>query len=112
LDTEEDPTKQEFEGENYDLVIAANVLHATQHIEKNSAGCASPLETRRSTATAREHKSHCASSIRLSHTARLVDWGCRTEERYSLIDRDRVGLCSPAKWLYRGWSYHAQLHEY
>ncbi|KAH8691225.1 hypothetical protein BGW36DRAFT_438769 [Talaromyces proteolyticus] len=34
LNIEEDPTKQGFEPGNYDLIIAANVLHATTYIEE------------------------------------------------------------------------------
>nr|UOK93122.1 AstA [Aspergillus stellatus] len=33
LDIEQDPIEQGFEGGAYDLVIAANVLHATKHLE-------------------------------------------------------------------------------
>ncbi|KAL8848098.1 MAG: hypothetical protein Q9221_006855 [Calogaya cf. arnoldii] len=37
LDVEQDPTGQGFSGESYDLVIAANVLHATHRIDKTLA---------------------------------------------------------------------------
>ena len=39
LDIEKDPMDQGFEAHGYDLVIAANVLHATRHLDETLAHC-------------------------------------------------------------------------
>ena len=39
LDIEKDPGDQGFEAHGYDLVIAANVLHATRHLDETLAHC-------------------------------------------------------------------------
>ncbi len=39
LDIEKDPVDQGFEAHGYDLVIAANVLHATRHLDETLAHC-------------------------------------------------------------------------
>ncbi len=39
LDIEKDPLDQGFEAHGYDLVIAANVLHATRHLDETLAHC-------------------------------------------------------------------------
>ena len=39
LDIEKDPMEQGFEAHGYDLVIAANVLHATRHLDETLAHC-------------------------------------------------------------------------
>ena len=39
LDIEKDPMDQGFEAHAYDLVIAANVLHATRHLDETLAHC-------------------------------------------------------------------------
>ena len=43
LDIEKDPVDQGFEAHGYDLVIAANVLHATRHLDETLAHCRSLL---------------------------------------------------------------------
>ncbi len=43
LDIEKDPVDQGFEPHAYDLVIAANVLHATRHLDETLAHCRSLL---------------------------------------------------------------------
>ena len=39
LDIEKDPTEQGFEAHRYDVVVAANVLHATQDLAETLANC-------------------------------------------------------------------------
>ena len=39
LDIEKDPVEQGFEPHAYDMVIAANVLHATRHLDETLAHC-------------------------------------------------------------------------
>ena len=39
LDIEKDPLDQDFDPHGYDLVIAANVLHATRHLDETLAHC-------------------------------------------------------------------------
>ena len=39
LDIEKDPMEQGFEAHGYDLVIAANVLHATRHLDETLGHC-------------------------------------------------------------------------
>ncbi len=39
LDIEKDPIEQGFEAHGYDLVVAANVLHATRHLDETLAHC-------------------------------------------------------------------------
>ncbi|KAI6764126.1 hypothetical protein HG530_007915 [Fusarium avenaceum] len=39
LDIERDPTEQGFDSHSFDVIMAANVLHATKHLEKTIANC-------------------------------------------------------------------------
>ncbi|WDK22652.1 beta-ketoacyl synthase domain-containing protein [Colletotrichum graminicola] len=39
LDIERDPVEQGFEEHSFDVIMAANVLHATKHLEKTIANC-------------------------------------------------------------------------
>ena len=43
LDIEKDPVDQGFEAHGYDLVVAANVLHATRHLDETLAHCGTLL---------------------------------------------------------------------
>ena len=43
LDIEKDPLDQDFDPHGYDLVIAANVLHATRHLDETLAHCGALL---------------------------------------------------------------------
>ena len=88
LDIERDPATQGFDPARYDIVIAANVLHATADLRPDAAACAQPAGARRSVAAARRRRPGRWVDLTFGLTEgwwRFTDYHAAAD--YPLIDR-------------------------
>ncbi|KAL8922651.1 MAG: hypothetical protein Q9172_003491 [Xanthocarpia lactea] len=73
LDVEQDPIGQGFPGQSYDLVIAANVLHATDKIDTTLVNVRKLLKPEGRLAFARDHSSSTVLEHDIWSTSRMVE---------------------------------------